>query len=74
MAEQINPKIAYAILQNEAGVTDYNAEKYILGSFGAGPCVIMTAFNPVSKIAALTHIDACAHIDTTISIITYQLT
>jgi hypothetical protein len=25
MAEQINPKIAYAILQSEAGVTDYSA-------------------------------------------------
>ncbi|MEI6188206.1 MAG: hypothetical protein WCP46_06895 [Alphaproteobacteria bacterium] len=73
MAEQINPKIACAILQSEAGVTDYSANKYILGSFGAGPCVIMTVFNPVSKIAALAHIDTCVHIGNTISLMTYPL-
>lgn len=39
---------ALAVLQHEVGVSTPSSEKPILGSFGAGPCIIV-AFNPKNQ-------------------------
>jgi hypothetical protein len=44
----INPTVAKAILQGEAGITVSTAKQPIIGSFGAGPCVIISIYTPSS--------------------------
>jgi len=49
---------SFSVLQHEITITDGGNPKPILGSFGAGPCVIIAAYNPVTNQAMLTHVDA----------------
>jgi hypothetical protein len=50
------PSDANAILQCQIGFTDNNFS--VVGTTGAGPCVILAAYNPKAKEAFVTHIDA----------------
>lgn len=49
---------SYAVLQHEVGITNGTSAKPIIGSYGAGPCIIMAIWNSNTKEAALAHIDA----------------
>ena len=49
---------AQGVLQHEVAVTDSSNAFPILGSIGAGPCIIMALYNPQNKQAALCHIDS----------------
>ncbi|WP_265036684.1 hypothetical protein [Wolbachia endosymbiont (group A) of Anomoia purmunda] len=71
---QITVDNSFAINQGEVGITNGNSTKHILGTFGAGPCVIVTFYNPDTSEAALTHIDALTNVPQTISMIDYHLT
>jgi hypothetical protein len=42
----------------EIGVTSLNHEKTILGTFGAGPCIILAIFNPNDHTALLSHLSS----------------
>lgn len=48
---------ALGVLQHEIGLTTANSEKPILGTYSAGPCVIVAMYNPKTKVAALAHVD-----------------
>jgi len=54
----INPHLAEAILQREYGIVSRNKGKTIIGSYGAGPCVILCMHNKKKQKAILAHIDA----------------
>lgn len=45
------------IPQHGVGYTDATSAKPILGSYGAGPCLIVAVYNPETKTAALSHVD-----------------
>ncbi|KTC81130.1 Uncharacterised protein [Legionella cherrii] len=47
----------YAVLQHEIGITNNTSLKPILGSYGAGPCVIIAIWNATTKTALLAHVD-----------------
>ena len=51
-------KEALAVGQHEIAITNAASIKPILGSYGAGPCIIIAAFNPSTKQALLAHVDA----------------
>lgn len=48
----------FYVLQHEYGVTDADSSKPILGTGGAGPCVILVLYDKKNKKAVLTHIDS----------------
>jgi phosphotransferase system HPr-like phosphotransfer protein len=49
---------AQAILQHEVAITNSNSQKPILGSYGAGPCIIVAAYNVCTTQTILAHIDS----------------
>lgn len=54
---------AQAVLQHEVAITNSNSTKPILGTYGAGPCVIVALYNPQTKVAALAHVDSLTNIN-----------
>lgn len=71
---------AEAVLQHTAAITGSNSDKPILGTYGAGPCVIIAAYNPSTNQALLMHIDGLTslssltkHIDSIANGITLQI-
>jgi len=70
----INVENFFAISQGEVGITNNDSPKYILGTFNANPCVILTAYNPNTKEIALTHIDDITDLLQTLSMINRELT
>lgn len=49
--------IVGSVAQGEMGFLENNTKRY-LETLGAGPCIIVTAYNPDKKIVAMSHIDA----------------
>lgn len=45
------------VLQQEFAVTDANSDKPVLGTGGAGPCIILAIYDQKNKIAILAHVD-----------------
>ncbi|MBV53236.1 MAG: hypothetical protein CL816_04115 [Coxiellaceae bacterium] len=56
-------ELTRGVLQGEFGVTDGNDAIPILGTFGAGPCLIVAIYESEKKSAFLTHIDASTCLD-----------
>jgi len=54
---KINPKESIGILQREYGIINNKSEKIIIGSFGAGPCIILCMRDRVTTETILAHID-----------------
>lgn len=52
------PENTVTILQTKVGYLTQGSKFAVLSSWGAGPCLIMAVYNPETKKAALTHIDA----------------
>lgn len=53
---------AFTIYQHDYGITTAKSRMPILGTWGAGPCVILALYNDKNKIAALAHIDTTAEV------------
>jgi hypothetical protein len=70
----IKPSNARGVFQGEAGVTSAESQKHLIGSYAANPCVIVAVFHPVSKRAALAHIDSCADAGQAIGALVSSLT
>jgi hypothetical protein len=49
---------AMGVFQRDVAITCENSQKPILGTYGAGPCIIVAAFNPITKQALLAHMDS----------------
>lgn len=49
---------AVEVPQHHVSYTSCNSNQPVLGSYGAGPCVIVALYNPENKNVALSHIDA----------------
>ena len=47
-----------ALIQGEFGFTSSNATQFIIGSLGAKNTVIISVYNPETKVAAVAHVDA----------------
>lgn len=56
------PEESACILQHEYGVTKADAAQPVLGTYGAGPCVILALYDKQAKTAVLTHIDALTNL------------
>lgn len=69
----INPTLAKAILQGEAGINVSTAKQPIIASFGAGPCVIISIYNKESNTCALAHVDRIANPCEVLCMLSYQL-
>jgi hypothetical protein len=54
---------AVTVLQHEYAVTKADYSQPVLGTFGAGPCVILALYDHENKTAVLAHIDALTDID-----------
>jgi hypothetical protein len=70
----INPGIARGILQGEVGFASADSQKHLIGSYGAGPCVIIALYHPASKRAALAHVDGNVDARGAIATLAYHLT
>ena len=57
----IDPSMSEAILQKEYGIISRNSVKSILGTYGAGPCIILCMRNRKTTETILAHIDASTH-------------
>ena len=51
------PEQTVFVIQKEYAITNANSDKHILGSAGAGPCIILALYDSKNKIAVLSHID-----------------
>lgn len=56
------------VLQHEYAITNAESEKPVLGTFGAGPCLILALYDDKNKVAMLAHIDALTNL-TSLSIL-----
>ena len=63
----------YGIVQGEIGVTDAKSAHPALGTFGAGPCVIVALYNPKTTKTALSHIDAFSDLQQYIDLMLHQI-
>lgn len=54
---EFSKETAFNILQAEYGITKHDADRPILASTGAGPCVILSLYNEQEKLGFLSHID-----------------
>ena len=52
-----SPKDSQLIMMHEIGLTNSYSNKPVIGTYGAGPCIILGAYNSHTKQALLTHID-----------------
>src|SRR5262245_3901062 len=59
---QLTPDNTRGVLQHEYSIVSSTAKQNQLGTYGAGPCVIMAAWNPDAKKAGLAHVDALTDI------------
>lgn len=50
------------VLQREASIIDGTSEHKVVGTFGAGPCVILAGIDSGNKIGFVTHIDSMTNI------------
>lgn len=50
--------LAFTIIQHEYGITTEKSRMPILGTWGAGPCVIAALYDTKNKIAAVAHLDS----------------
>lgn len=55
---RMNPDLCEAILQKEFAITSTDREKKILGTYGAGPCIILCMRDRTNTNTILAHIDA----------------
>ena len=58
---------AYGIIQGSVGYTNSTSQKPILGTYGAGPCIIVAMYNSETKKAALSHIDTSLDMNKTLN-------
>lgn len=58
-----NPDETIGVLQHEFAVTHAGSAQPILGTFGAGPCIILALYDKQNKQAFLAHIDSLTDID-----------
>ncbi len=56
-------KDAFNVLQAEYGITKYDADRPVLASKGAGPCVILSVYNEQERKGFLSHIDDATDLD-----------
>ncbi|MBA4697266.1 MAG: hypothetical protein H2069_07760 [Legionella sp.] len=54
---------AVMVLQHEYAITDAADKLPILGTFAAGPCVIVALYDDINEIALLAHVDAVTDLD-----------
>lgn len=54
---QFNPEEARSVYVRGYGVTDAGDSHPVLTSSGAGPCLIVAAYNPATRTGALAHLD-----------------
>jgi hypothetical protein len=54
---KLDPSISIGILQHEYGIINKRSEKKIIGTFGAGPCIILCMHNRETTETILAHID-----------------
>src|SRR5262249_19569476 len=59
---QLTPDNTRGVLQHEYSIVLSTAKQNQLGTYGAGPCVIMAAWNSDAKKAGLAHIDSLTDI------------
>ncbi|MDP8253584.1 MAG: hypothetical protein P9X27_04195 [Candidatus Kaelpia aquatica] len=62
-----------SVLQGSAGVTSPDTEQPYLLTFGAGPCVIITLYDPTTGIGALAHLDAVTDVRGGINSMKYHM-
>jgi hypothetical protein len=55
---KLNPSNTRAVLEGEWAIARAKSTQFQLATFGAGPCVIVAAWNPGEKKAVLAHVDA----------------
>lgn len=70
----ISPSSTRAVSQGEAGITQHNSAQPLVGSFGAGPCVIVSVYNTKTRVAGLSHVDAVANPWQALALLSYQAT
>lgn len=68
---EFSPEDTVAVLQNEYAITHAEDKTPILGTFGAGPCVIVAIYDAINKIAILAHCDECSNINDLQDIVGY---
>lgn len=51
------------ILQKEYAITNADSDIPIIGTFGLGPCIALTIYDPVTRLAALAHVDGTTRVD-----------
>ena len=56
----INPELSEYILQKEYAIISSNSEKTILGTYAAGPCIILCMRDRINRNTILAHIPAAA--------------
>ncbi|MCM8783889.1 MAG: hypothetical protein NC818_03845 [Candidatus Omnitrophica bacterium] len=61
------------VLQREAGITSAETNQPYLLTFGAGPCVIVTLYDPNTKIGTLIHFDAISDIRGALGKVIYHM-
>lgn len=64
-----NKKLSEGVLQGEYAITLSSSNKPILGTYGAGPCLIVAIYDVESKISFLAHIDGVTDLDSLKTII-----
>jgi hypothetical protein len=57
------PNIAKGVSQHEVAITNAENKQYIIGTFGADPCIIVAFYNPEFRTAGIAHIDGLTIID-----------
>ncbi len=65
------PEQAIEIIQGEYGVTHGDAPHFVLASFYASSCLLIAIYDTKNNIAALTHIDCAAEIDSLSRLLTH---
>ena len=62
-----NDEVVGSVGQGETGVLHEDSNKRYLESLGAGPCIIVTAYDSNNRTAAMTHIDGLTEENTTLN-------
>lgn len=60
-------KLVCSVNEGEVGILGEGSKKRFLESLGAGPCIIVTAYDPDNKIAAMAHIDGLTDEEATLA-------
>lgn len=66
----VEQTLVRGIIQKEYTITNSKSDKPIIGTFGLGPCIALTGYDPETSTAVIAHIDATTDIQSLAEIFT----